>query len=139
MIPPNPGQAMPAAICEELMGTVDPGIAPYVAVLRAAGVETFESCQGGDGHAFPEPTIRFHGEHAEGFRALGVALQRQLRGNPHPARISTSYVERQNLTMRQERVHFTEGWRHGEPLAPKLGLIRFRDDANYLPADRFLR
>jgi hypothetical protein len=57
---------------------VDAGIRPYVDVLRAAGVETFESCEGGEGHACPEPMVRFHGEPPEGFRALAVALQHQL-------------------------------------------------------------
>ena len=41
-------------------------------------METFESCQGGDGHCYPEPTIRFHGHRDEGFRAFAVALQRGL-------------------------------------------------------------
>lgn len=59
-------------------GTIDPGIAHAVAVLRAAGVETFESCQGGAGHAFIEPTIRFHGSRSEGLRALAVALDAEL-------------------------------------------------------------
>ena len=40
----------------------------------SGGVETFESCQGGPGHAFLEPTIRFHGGHAEGLRALAAAM-----------------------------------------------------------------
>jgi hypothetical protein len=53
---------------------LDAGIAPYVEILRTAGVETFESCQGGEGHCFPEPTIRFAGQRSEGFRALAVAL-----------------------------------------------------------------
>ena len=44
-------------------------------MLREGGVETFESCQGGEGHAYPEPTVRFHGGPAEGFRALAHALQ----------------------------------------------------------------
>ena len=57
---------------------LDPGIAPYVKTLRAAGIETFESCEGGPGHAFPEPTIRFRGERDEGLRALAVALQHRL-------------------------------------------------------------
>jgi hypothetical protein len=52
---------------------LDPGIKPYVIALRKAGIETFESCEGGDGHAFPEPTIRFHGDAGEGFRAFGIA------------------------------------------------------------------
>ena len=58
--------------------SIDPGILRAVTVLREANVETFESCEGGDGHPFLEPTIRFHGSRAEGFRALGVALQHGL-------------------------------------------------------------
>lgn len=57
---------------------LDPGIAPFVHVLLRAGVHTFESCQGGEGHAYAEPTIRFHGNHAEGFRALSVAQRAGL-------------------------------------------------------------
>jgi hypothetical protein len=57
---------------------LDAGIVPAVRILRENGVETFESCEGGAGHAFYEPTIRFHGGHAEGFRALAVALQHGL-------------------------------------------------------------
>jgi hypothetical protein len=52
---------------------LDPRIAPYVKALCEHGVETFESCDGGPGHAFPEPTIRFYGQRSEGFRALAVA------------------------------------------------------------------
>jgi hypothetical protein len=55
------------------IASLDPGVARYVDVLDAAGIETFESCEGGPGHAFPEPTIRFHGQRPEGFRALAVA------------------------------------------------------------------
>ena len=57
---------------------IDPGIARAVAALQAAGVETFESCQGGAGHAFHEPTVRFHGGQAEGFRALSAATEAGL-------------------------------------------------------------
>ena len=57
---------------------LDPGISPFVGVLAANGVETFESCDGGSGHAYPEPTIRFHGDRAEGFRALAVAQRAGL-------------------------------------------------------------
>ena len=42
------------------------------------GVETFESCEGGNGHAYPEPTVRFHGQRPEGFRALSIAMQNGL-------------------------------------------------------------
>ena len=57
---------------------LDEGIKHIVKVLRENGVETFESCEGGEGHAFPEPTVLFHGEYAEGFRAFAVVMQHQL-------------------------------------------------------------
>lgn len=57
---------------------LDPGIAPIVLSLVEGGVETFESCEGHAGHAFLEPTVRFHGDDAEGFRALSVAMAKGL-------------------------------------------------------------
>lgn len=54
---------------------LDAGIRDYVLALRSGGIETFESCEGGEGHAFPEPTIRLHGGAGEGFRAFGTATQ----------------------------------------------------------------
>ena len=54
---------------------LDRGIRAYVLALRSGGIETFESCEGGEGHAMPEPTIRFHGGLGEGFRAFGIARQ----------------------------------------------------------------
>jgi hypothetical protein len=57
---------------------LDPGIAIAVHALQRAGVETFESCEGGVGHAYPEPTVRFHGDTSEGFRALAVAMREGL-------------------------------------------------------------
>jgi len=64
-------------MCSEL--PLDPGIRPIVELLIAAGVETFESCEGGDGHSFPEPTVRFEGELSEGLRALSVAIAHGMR------------------------------------------------------------
>jgi hypothetical protein len=58
---------------------LDTGIARQVMILRAGGVETYESCQGGPGHSYKEPTVMFHGGRAEGFRAMAVALQHGLR------------------------------------------------------------
>jgi hypothetical protein len=55
---------------------LDSGIAPWVHLLRSCTFETFESCEGGEGHAYPIPTIRFSGERSEGFRALALLLQR---------------------------------------------------------------
>lgn len=53
---------------------LDEGIRHYVLTLMSEGVETFESCEGGEGHCMPEPTVRFHGEQHEGYRAFSVAL-----------------------------------------------------------------
>lgn len=54
---------------------LDAGIRPFVLALRAGGVETFESCEGGVGHAFAEPTVRFHGDRSAGLRALAAAIE----------------------------------------------------------------
>ena len=53
---------------------IDPGIRRAVLVLRSGGIETFESCEGGPGHAYPEPTVRFDGIYADGFKALALAM-----------------------------------------------------------------
>ncbi len=57
---------------------LDSGIAPFVRALIESGIETCESCEGGDGHTFTQPTIRFFGDRAEGFKALAVAQRRDL-------------------------------------------------------------
>ena len=53
---------------------LDAGIEKAVRTLREAGVNTYESCEGGAGHSYPEPTVRFHGGYPEAICALGVAL-----------------------------------------------------------------
>lgn len=55
-------------------GILDSGIAQFVKTLQEHGIETFESCEGGPGHAFPVPTVRFSGGHEQGYRAVWVAL-----------------------------------------------------------------
>jgi hypothetical protein len=62
---PHTGSLMP----------LDEGVRRYVETLHAAGIETYESCEGGDGHCFAEPTVRFYGDRSEGFRALAIAHQ----------------------------------------------------------------
>ena len=57
---------------------LDLGIAEAVQILREGGVETYESCEGGPGHSYPEPAVRFHGQPAAGFHALGVAMYHGL-------------------------------------------------------------
>jgi hypothetical protein len=57
---------------------LDAGIRAFVVALRSGGIETFESCEGGPGHAFPDPTIKFAGEQQEGYRAVAVARDHGL-------------------------------------------------------------
>ena len=63
---------------QEFSPPLDAGVRSFVEALVRAGIETFESCEGGEGHAYKEPTIRFHGGRGEGFRALSVALHNDL-------------------------------------------------------------
>jgi hypothetical protein len=58
---------------------LDVGIREIVETLAEENVETFESCGGELGHAYLEPTVRFHGDKAEGYRVFAVALNRGLR------------------------------------------------------------
>lgn len=53
---------------------LDEGVREIVETMIAHGIETFESCQGGEGHVSPEPIIRFEGGLAEGPRAFAVAV-----------------------------------------------------------------
>ncbi len=57
---------------------LDPGILRAVELLNEGGIETYESCEGGDGHAYTEPTVRFFGAQAEGYKALAIALEHGL-------------------------------------------------------------
>lgn len=57
---------------------LDRWISYAVKVLRDGSVETYESCHGGDGHSFYEPTIRFHGTRADGIRAVALAMSHGL-------------------------------------------------------------
>jgi len=57
---------------------LDREISYAVLVLQEAGIETYESCSGGEGHAFTEPTIRFYGGQEEGLRAVSVAMKHGL-------------------------------------------------------------
>ena len=65
---------MPKPVIEGL----DAGIAPVVELLRRHGIETFESCQGGKGHAFFEPTIRFSGTRSKGYHAVTMLMEHGL-------------------------------------------------------------
>jgi hypothetical protein len=49
---------------------LDEGIKEAVIILNKHGFKTFESCQGGKGHSFPEPTILFEGSEFDLIRAF---------------------------------------------------------------------
>lgn len=57
---------------------LDAGIARAVRVLREADLYTIESCEGGDGHAYPEPTVKFSGTPACGWKAAAQLMYRGL-------------------------------------------------------------
>ena len=63
----------------EFSPLLDKGIKNEVIILDGNGIETFESCEGGKGHAYTEPTVRFYGDKSEGFKALAIALQNGLK------------------------------------------------------------
>jgi hypothetical protein len=56
------------------LAELDPGIRAAVELLDQGGIETYESCHGGQGHAYPEPTVAFGGGRDEGWRALAIIL-----------------------------------------------------------------
>jgi len=59
-------------------GKLDIGIRKAVERLQSCGIETFESCEGGPNHSYPEPTIRFYGTPEAGWRAVGICLAHGL-------------------------------------------------------------
>src|SRR5580704_1621365 len=65
-----------------MAGSLAPGVGPRHRSLRGrlarSGRRNVRSCEGGDGHCYTEPTIRFAGGREEGFRALVVALEHRF-------------------------------------------------------------
>jgi len=59
---------------EEFYSGLDAGIRFAVRVLHAAGLDTCQSCQGGDGHSYLEPSVDMDacGDGADGFAALAA-------------------------------------------------------------------
>src|SRR5215471_6528312 len=55
-------------------GQIDPGIRQAVKILREHNIETCESCEGGLGHAYPEPTVAFFGKARGWLAALAICL-----------------------------------------------------------------
>jgi len=59
-----------AEVCLPL--DIDELILPAVKILNEYGFKTFESCQGGQGHSFFEPTVRFEGSEFDLIRAYEI-------------------------------------------------------------------
>ena len=57
---------------------LDEGIRRWVNLLQSHDILTYESCEGGEGHSYAEPAIRFHGSYADGFKALAIAQEHGL-------------------------------------------------------------
>lgn len=57
---------------------LDDGIRDAVVLLNQHGIETHESCEGGVGHSYTEPTVAFSDDGSKGMHALGVCLQHGL-------------------------------------------------------------
>lgn len=74
----DPNNKLPIGSIEGLKSygweELDDGIRHYVCVLRSQGIETCQSCEGGHGHSYAEPTIEFHGGKGEGPRAVAAAM-----------------------------------------------------------------
>lgn len=62
---------MQAINVEEIEG-LDEGIRPAVEILSKHGFITYESCQGGKGHTYPEATVRFYGGEYDLLRAYDI-------------------------------------------------------------------
>lgn len=114
---PNPSseQAELQRIADQYDSPLDLGIAREVQILRDGGVETFESCEGAPGHAYPEPTVRFHGGQAEGLRALSVAIAAGLHiislRRTWPIIDSGPTGPWWELTFRQDAHHLFRDWK----------------------------
>jgi hypothetical protein len=68
----------PKRLSRGFFESLDSGIAEAVAILDWHGIETCQSCQGGLGHSYPEPTVDFIGDAGAGMRALGIATMYAL-------------------------------------------------------------
>jgi hypothetical protein len=65
--------------CAEDYANLDPGIRRAVQILVDAGIETFESYEGGQGHSYPGPAVRFRGGPDDGWVALGIRIALGLK------------------------------------------------------------
>jgi hypothetical protein len=67
-----------SAIKEPLDILIDDGILPAVELLNRYGFKTFESCQGGEGHCFQNPTVRFYGNEFDLIKAYELCSLQKM-------------------------------------------------------------
>ena len=70
---------------------LDEGIEGWVNLLRYHGIETCQSCIGGAGHAYPEPTIEFLGNPHIGWWVVAVATMAKEMDGLRPYRLDRSW------------------------------------------------
>ena len=75
--------------------SLDIGIKNTVELLRKFNIETVQSCEGGKGHSYPEPTIEFCGTQEAGYRAVSICI---AHGLPISKLYRFSNVEGDELT-----------------------------------------
>ena len=68
-------KALDPRVQRRILSACDPGIRRAVEVLMDSGFTTIESCEGGKGHVFPKPTIKFYGTSVDGFRAYAAVAE----------------------------------------------------------------
>jgi len=74
---PNPSSAVKS---DKWYAELDPGIRFAVRILHARGIETQQSCEGGEGHAYDHPSIDIQSSgRANGFAALAALEDYGLR------------------------------------------------------------
>lgn len=68
----------------DTIADLDELIRPAVILLNKYGFKTFESCQGGEGHCYGDPTVRFEGTEFDLIRAYELC---EIHGmNPKAAK-----------------------------------------------------
>ena len=85
---------------------IDEGIRPAVEILRKHGFETFESCESGKEHCFPEPTVRFFGDEFDCIRAYETCELNNL----NVYEVKRVYRKIQLYEMPQEKKELGEVW-----------------------------
>lgn len=84
---------------------LDDGIIKVVRVLRKAGIDTFNSCQGGPGCRFDRSVVWFNGDIDEGFRAEKILMDAGFK----VYQIAHFWHTRQNMKCPYWEISFMRG------------------------------